>query len=235
MRTITGGSVAVGVGVVLSGLLAGSAVAGPEGDFGLSIDAGRLVTNSWDHDTSTLGEAERVFAGELALVSGAVFGDEPGYGAPAGTFAGDGQVVFTLARALREWNGSTFVASTARLLIEDDGGAFSVWTPAADGDPASTFFLPVSTAEVHQHYSNYLYAGDQLTPAGTGIYLLKLVASAPGLGLAASEPAYIVFKYGVSEEDHEAAIEYVETVIVPTPGVMALAGFAGLAAARRRR
>lgn len=216
--------------------LSAPALAGPDGDFGLQVSSsGQIFTAKWDHDTSTIGDPERVFAGELALVSGKVFGDEPGYGAPAGTFAGAGTIQFNLTRQLRAWNGYGFEFSSVRLNVEEDGGAFSVWSPALDGDAPSTFTLPVSAAEVHQHYSNYLYAADQTSPAPVGIYLVELTAGSSDLGLGTSAPAWLVLNYGLSEEEHDAAKIFVEEQIVPTPAAGAVLALAGLVAGRRRR
>lgn len=217
-------------------LSAATALAGPAADLGIQVSpTGQIFTAEWDHTTSTIGSPERVFAGELTLVAGKVFGDEPGYGGPAGSFASAGTLQFNLTRQLRQWNGSGFDFSSVRLNVEDDGGSFSVWSPALDGDAPSTFTLAVGTSEVHQHYSNYLTAADQLAPAPVGIYLVELTIGSTDLSLATSEPTWLVLNYGLNEADHDAAKEYVEANIVPAPASAALLGLAGLLAARRRR
>ena len=49
-----------------------------------------------------------------------------------------------------------------------------------------------------------------------------------------SESVFVVFNFGLSEAEHEAAIAYAES-IVPAPGVLAPLAFAGALATRRRR
>ena len=61
-----------------------------------------------------------------------------------------------------------------------------------------------------------------------------LFRSFESAGLQSSEVFYIVWNLGMSENDHDAAIEWV-TASVPAPGAMALAAAFGLAGRRSRR
>lgn len=66
-----------------------------------------------------------------------------------------------------------------------------------------------------------------------GIYLLEVRFGMSGF--VTSAPAWIVFNYGLDEEEHGLAVEWVEENLVPAPGVPALLGLGGLVAGRRRR
>ena len=65
-----------------------------------------------------------------------------------------------------------------------------------------------------------------------GIYLASFTVSAAGL--STSETFYVLFNLGSDEAEHDAAIEWVESNLIPAPGALALLGLAGLASRRRR-
>lgn len=160
------------------------------------------------------------------------FGDEPGYESetlPA--FAGIG---FDLLDAARVWDGSDFdavSASTVRFdLAPGVPGSPSVATPVA---PASVAGFVIATADefgsLHQHLGMTLNS-----PADPGIYLVQLRLWESTGALAASAPIWFVLNNGADEAEHDAAMAYAETVIVPSPGVGMVVGVVGLCGGRRR-
>lgn len=223
------------LGLALSCVIAPAALAGPDTDLGLIVTDGHLATAEWDHVAGVIGSPTRVFGGALSVVAGVAFGDEPGYGAPSGTFTAPGAVRFHLTAPIQAWDGSAFVGSSVRLQIEDDAGSFSIWSPQSNLDPASTFELPVGTSQVHQHYSNYLFAADQTSLPGTGVYLASMFVDAPGLNLSASPTFWIVFNFGADEATHEAAIAWANDVLVPAPDLAPALLALPLMVRRRRR
>lgn len=213
----------------------GAVLAGPKhhhGDVIVTVEAGRLITAT-EHDDTL--EHERVFGGELGeLIPG--FGDEPGFeghGLPALT-----QVGFDILDALRIWNGSDFGAiSPSTLTLElapGVPGSPSATTPALPGFvPGFIFGTADEEGEFHQHIGMTLNA-----PGDEGVYLVQLRAFSPtdtSGGLVPSESFWLVLNNGMDENTHDAAIDYVRSVIVPAPGALLVSAGMVLAGIRRRR
>ncbi len=216
---------------VLAGMT-GVALAGG-GDYGLVIVDGRVVTGVGDHDDQVITNlGERVFAADMSLVGSNWFADEPGIFIQAGSMPDGVGVGFVLEAALRRWDGtgtvdfSTIPSQT--MLLEF--GPLSVSTALTDGDVSGfpIVYDAFNPTGFDEHWDFLLDAS-----AGTGIYLLQLRFTVDGFEDSLS--VWTVFNAGLSEAQHEAAIKYVETVVVPAPGVLALAGMGLLAAGRRRR
>lgn len=199
----------------------GTAVAGEKKhqDVEVSVVGGQLVTEG------------RVFGAELGeLIPN--FGNEPGFEAvslPAFTSVG-----FDIMDSARLWDGSSFDVLSSGLLTFELApgvpGSPSATSPAVPGIvPGFVFASADASGEFHQDIGMTLGA-----PAGSGIYLLSLRLWDESGTLASSDPFWFVLNNGMSEEDHEAAIAYVESVVVPSPGVGAI-GIAGFACVRRRR
>ena len=67
-----------------------------------------------------------------------------------------------------------------------------------------------------------------------GIYLVSLNATSSQY--AASDTFLFVFNLGESEEDHDAAMDWVNTTLVPGPaGMLAFLGGISMGSRRRRR
>ncbi|MGH7130937.1 MAG: hypothetical protein ACREJO_03215 [Phycisphaerales bacterium] len=212
-------------------------------DVGLSVQNGRLVTGEFADPPGILTPGERVFGGEMSLLGGAVFGDEPGFRAFAGTFSSTGTLTVQFRSAMRVWSGGNFntLAAPLQLNAQLAGGAISVFTPLTDPANPDTGPLPGFTFDVnpldqlHEHADLFLVSSAlNPPPIPEGLYLVELQTVTTVPGIDRSLPFWIVFNYGMSEPEHDAAIAYVRTNLVPAPGAAALAGL-GLFAARRRR
>lgn len=220
-----------------------TALAG-ELDVWVSFDNGRIVTGSADKSTNpvTFTSGVRVFEAEFGeLPDFPNLLDEPGFFTetlPAGTGIG-----FNILDALRVWNGSDFGTIGAQTMsIFGD--------PFPDGDVATTpgsadVFVPgFQFIEADASGSFDDHPTFQLNNQADGVYLLSIELFTDADGIAASEPMYIVFGSNIDgslgddiafELAIESAVDYVNTVIIPTPGTAGLLALAGLAATRRRR
>jgi opacity protein-like surface antigen len=181
---------------------------------------GQLVTGGWDHETGTVvNPSQRVFEGELGADPSFPFsGDEPGIGS---NLVG-ATLTMKLSPTLGAWNGAAFVFSTSALPASYGGQS------ASTGSGGSFNFLVTSGLDLHPEFT---LSGPGTSDPSNGIYLATFEFSANGL--ATSEAFWVVFNLGMSEEEHEAAVEWVEMNLVPAPGALALLGAAGLM--RRRR
>jgi hypothetical protein len=181
---------------------------------------GSLFTGGWDHDTGEIVAPElRVFEAEFGIDPTFPFStDEPGIGSIlVGT-----TLSMNLLAGLGAWNGNGFDGTSAFLLASYGGqDAFST-------TGGSFSFLVSEGLDLHPEYT---LLGSGNTDPSNGIYLAAFTFSS--VGLADSETFYAVFNLGMSEEEHSAAVAWVETNMVPAPGSLALLALAG--AARRRR
>jgi hypothetical protein len=215
--------------VVGAGLLvaASHAIAGPghAGDITLTIAGGKMHTAIVPEGGGT-PEAQRVFASEFFDVGGFVFSDEPGYEIEDGTLTPGSGLFVTMRKAVRSWNGTDF-STIALQTITASFGPNSITSNLTD-IATGGLLLPVEAGGgLHDHPDVYL------NDPFAGIYLLELELSSDA-GLEKTDPFWIVYNYGADEADHDAAIEWVNSNLVPAPGSLALLGF-GLVATRRRR
>jgi hypothetical protein len=208
---------------VPSAVLALASAAGAEvvhADIWVASSGGQLVTSGWDHSTGqVVNPSQRVFEGELGVdPSFPLSGDEPGIGSNLIGLT----LTMNLSSTLGAWNGSGFDFSTSALTASYGGQS------ASTGSGGSFSFLVTSGLDLHAEFT---LSGPGATDPANGIYLATFqVASS---GLATSETFWIVLNLGMSEEEHEAAVEWVEVNLAPAPGAIALLGVAGLL--RRRR
>jgi len=203
------------------------AVAGPghAGDITLTISGGKMFTAIIPEGGGT-AEAQRVFASEFFDVAGFAFADEPGYEIDDGTLTPGSGLFLTMRKAVRSWTGSDF-STIATQTITASFGPNSITSNLTD-IATGGLLLPVEAGGgLHDHPEV------NLNDALAGIYLLELELSSD-TGLEKTDPFWIVYNYGAGEADHDAAIEWVNSTLVPAPGSLALVGL-GLLAARRRR
>ncbi|MBU3728090.1 MAG: hypothetical protein FGM37_02425 [Phycisphaerales bacterium] len=182
---------------------------------------GRIEIGAWDDDTNKLHEPfYRVFGAELGEDPDFPFSiDEPGIRSSLNglTFSLD------LDAGLQAWNGSAFGASTSSMSVAYGGSAIGT----AGGGSLS--FLVGDDFHAHPDFTLSGLGGTDPAP---GIYLISFTVSSVGYGT--SDRFWIAFNLGMSEADHETAIEWVEANYVPAPGALALIGVM-IAGTRSRR
>lgn len=223
---------------VIAALAASSALA-QEVDIGAKIEANRLVTWAMDHDLAMYLNPQRVFEGEMALISGSVVGEEPGYFfLPNSPFAGQ-TFGFDIRRAVRAWDplgpsnapNANFQAVSASTITFGDIVLGTVTSPLIDPPtPITGLQVTIPAAGVDFHYPMTLN-----TPALSGIYLVELELRTGLSGVADSLPYWMVLNYGLDPLEHDRAMDYVNEFVVPAPGSTALAAIALFVAPRRRR
>jgi len=184
---------------------------------------GTLVTGGWDHETgNVVNPSQRVFEGELGEDPSFPFsGDEPGIGSNLVGLT----LTMNLSPDLGIWNGAGYDLpfSSMGMLTVSYGGQ-----SASTGSGGSFSFLVTSGLDLHPEFT---LSGPGSADPVNGIYLAMFTLSSAGLNT--SDAFWVVFNLGSSEEEHEAAVEWAETYLVPAPGAIALLGMAGLM--RRRR
>lgn len=191
---------------------------------------GGLVIGGVNEELTEFTPGQRVFGAEFGEDPALpFFADEPGFQALDGTFDPGFLLQVNLEGALGAWNGNGFDDAAGHSMTVSFGPA-SVTT---GGGPIAGFdFAADDLGGFHDHFDLDIN-GESGDPADD-IYLLPMsLAFADGSN--ESETFWFVMNLGMDEVMHEAAIEWVELNLVPAPGVLALAGLAGLAGTRRRR
>lgn len=220
MRTTLTATIALAV----AGSVAQSTLA-HEGDVGLKIVDGRIVTGIVEDGPG--GEfvvpGQRVFAGEMFEFGGRIYADGPGLFAAPGEFP-DSDLNFDFASPVQHWDGSTFVSATQTYTLEF--GPLSATSPAAGTAPG--FGFGVGPDGFDEHYDFYLNDPE------TGVYLLALDLSSSESSIGGAMTTYLVFNNGEDESIHDAAIDYVQDVIIPAPASLAVLGVGALVMRRRR-
>lgn len=181
-----------------------------DGDIILTIDAGRISTNSAATGPIT---PSRLFATTFGSFD---FTDSPGFDTASGTFAPGSQVGFHVLRALRLWNGTSFPSDPSGIPVERlrirKTGFGDIFTPPTDTFTPG-FGVDVSSGgEFHQHLGFTLQS-----PNGAGIYLLELELWSSVPSIAPSEPLWIVFNNDLPVEEHDAATQWVLDNLIGSP------------------
>lgn len=192
-------------------------------------------------EVEPISDDHRVFGSELGEEQ-PLFSDHPGFLAEPGAFPGGaGQwLAFDATAGLGFWNGAGFGAAPAgeSLTILLGSQEVNVSTGPVAGFP---FALIDLAGGIHQHVEFYLLGSDGnpdpddgIAPT-LGIYLLELSLRTTIEGVAASDPFWIVFNNGDTEENHELAVEWAEEHLVPEPAVGLMTAGLGMSLLRRRR
>ncbi|MBL8757242.1 MAG: hypothetical protein JNK35_02290 [Phycisphaerae bacterium] len=190
------------VALVSAGFVTEPARGHHEGDIGLGLSGGRIVTGVFSQAGFVPGR--RVFGAEFgALVPN--FTDDPGFDSLSGTFPAGSSIGFSIRAGLRAWDGQAFAGPIPESRISVDFSGLGPVLSPLDDAPVPGFALPVSSSgQWHRHLQFTLAA-----PAADGVYLLELTleGSAPEVG--ASRPFWLVFNQNRPEEEHDAAIDWV--------------------------
>lgn len=234
--------------------LATGAVMAGGGDVGVYDGGGKLHTGVYDHDDEEFKSlSEIVFGGDLAgsPISSptSASGDEPGFGNEGTPHllqpdAGLSFNVLPLPSAfggtnLAYWDGTgspAFSAATSTSLEFASQSTFDSLTITGAGTTSVTgfeFLTADSLGEIHGHMDMNVFITGPLLPA-EGVYLVSLGLQSGTL--IDADPVFFVLNYGLTEENHDLAIDFVSAV-VPEPTSLALigAGVGALLIRRRRR
>ncbi|MFO0912577.1 MAG: hypothetical protein U0795_06455 [Pirellulales bacterium] len=214
----------------------------------------QIVTGGHDDVLGTDTITERVFGLDFGEdpADPYVIGD-PGFNNGSfaiGVFPGDGLLPqnitlgFAPVSDLWYWDGADAVdfgpAPTDVSLGLKRGSNMVSISGSGQSGTVPTIGNTGTSGRLHVHLESLLQYADSVDPsapnAPDGIYLLSLVLTAPGSNLKNSEPFYLVYNNGLSEEVHDMALGWVEQTLVPEPGsaVLGALGLLGLFAVRRR-
>ncbi|MGQ0628772.1 MAG: hypothetical protein ACT4PL_11815 [Phycisphaerales bacterium] len=203
-------------------------------DVGIKVEGGRIVTKAMTEPFPggvTFSDG-RVFGGEFFVQGGQVFTDEPGFFAQDATLPAGSRFGFNIRRSLRVWNGLDF-DSVAPERIRFEFDTASATTPLSDMlTPGLDFEVP-SSGGFDQHFDTFLLDAMGSNAPAAGVYLVEIELTSTALPLGTSLPVFLVFGNDASEAALDAAREYVETVLVPSPGVASVA--LGMMLVMRRR
>ena len=177
---------------------------GHAGDVYIYVEDGHIETGLVDEDETE--EHVRVFEAEFGESGLAEYTDEPGWEAFPGTFDSDSRVGWNALDDLHRWNGNGFdheLEETITVSFKAQA-SFVIGEGAVDG-----FDLAVAPDGSFHRHLGFLIGHPGKSSPQTGIYLVELELYATE-GPEHSEPFWIVFNYGMDEDDHEAAVEWVE-------------------------
>ncbi|HWP40013.1 MAG TPA: hypothetical protein VNL70_03735 [Tepidisphaeraceae bacterium] len=207
------------------------------------VEDGRIVTDGFDDATASIELHLRVFGydfGENA--DDPFFAQDPGFNAPVGSGLPAGsQLRFNLLGPLQHWSGDGAVWFDNVMTGQTLDLNFGTSTRTITGSSAFQSGFAIQTVgaggTIHRHLNAFLKGPDGNTvpagpgswgpgdgveaPAGAYLFSLELLLD-PDNGIAGSEPIYIVFNHGLSEAAHDAAIEWVQNVLVPEPAMSAV-------------
>ena len=238
------------------GLMAAAPAASAQhSDVDVRVEGGRLVTGAHDDATGEEVPYQRVFGydfGEDPLDP--FFAGDPGFGAEAGSGLPAGSLLsFSIPSAsssgvpsnLSYWGGAgpvTFAAVPSGETLRFNLGSQNALAGGGTGEVAGFNIATVGDGgTLHRHLNALLNGADgnndptDGSPPAGGIYLVPMTLRSSDPSVGASDPIYVVFNNGLSEEQHDAAIEYVTATIVPEPAAAGLAAAASGALLLRRR
>jgi hypothetical protein len=207
--------------------LAPAAIAQHAGDVGLGVVDNRITTGAYEMGTFVPGQ--RVFGSEFGELF-PNFTDEPGFDSAPGTFPAGSSITFNVLGALRQWDGTSFSAIAPVRISIGFGPITPVLTPLTDVFTPGFSIAVASNGEWHRHLEYTLQA-----PATDGIYLLELNLVGNTPSTQASLPFWLVFNQNSIEAEHDAAIDWANANLVPTPSAGVLLAVAGVVGSRRRR
>lgn len=181
---------------------------GHSGDVFIYVEKGHIETGLVDEDETE--EHVRVFEAEFGESGLPGYTDEPGWEAFPGTFDPNLRLGWNATHGLGRWNGDGFDNAIEETIFVNFGTlAFEIGSAPIDG-----FNLAVQPdGGFHRHIGFFIDRPSEAPQAGIYIIELELYATLGIRGFTPehSEPFWIVFNYLASEDDHEAAVEWVAT------------------------
>ena len=187
--------------------LAGAALADegkePHLDIWVRIVGDAIVTGSITEGDpgEPVSEESRVFGAELGEDPVFPFSAvEPGFQILASKQTAGATFAFDFTGPVLRWNGAGFA-------FEGDAMQLGFGpAEATSGAGAAPGFVFATTPDgsLHDHF-DYTLLGPGGSDPAEGIYVLQLAFRGESPARSASEPCYVVFNLGLSEEDHELA------------------------------
>lgn len=222
------------------------------------IVSGSVEVDEVDEGNSIFTQNVNVFGADLDDTFGVGVGDAPGLFAPhddipEGTLDPNTTIGYNVRGPLRDWTGTEFDlvnVSSNFIVIEvgdiDEGAGLATGpfvTPDTNGSSIDALrFETNAEGELHAH-GLFTLQGDNTigsgTPATAGIYLMEIeLVYGSGASLLVSDPIWIVYNFGLTEDEHELAEDWVVENLanpIPEPTSLALLGLGAVALMRRRR
>jgi hypothetical protein len=190
-----------------------------------------IVTGGISHEGDPIHARHRVFGAEFGEIAGFPFvASEPGFQLMPGSVAPGTPFGINIADSVMVWNGAGFDATSETMTLEYLGLEAESGAGYVDGFE----FTADSGGGFHNHFNITLNGPAGLDPAD-GVYLLPLTLDSAGGAYAESETFWFVMNLNEDEMTHEAALEWVESNLIPAPGAFALLLLSGGAFGRRRR
>ncbi len=230
--------------------MASTAAIAHDGDIGLSWVNGRVITGivsvPGPGPTEFVIPGQRIFAGEFTDIAGTIYSPDPGFfsgpllGQTASALPANSTLRFNILGSLLRWDAAAqnFSSTTPseRLRIEFAAGALTRTSPLDGSTVAGFGFNTGPTGGFDEHFDFYLDpAANQPAPAD-GIYAIALDLFIDGQANSNSLPYYTVFNFNADEAQHDAAIDFIASNIIPAPSTAAaLLITTALIATRRRR
>lgn len=216
---------------------------------------GKIVTGGHDDVLATDNVTQQVFGYDFGEdPSDPYFIGDPGVNNGAfavGVYPNNGLLPanltlgFDVVTNLSYWDGAggvSFGPAPADVSLGLARGSFEVLVDAlGQTGTVPTIGSTGASGRVHVHLESSLYFQDSIDlgdpNAPNGVYLVGLSLKLPGSGLASSDPIYLVYNNGLSEEVHDEAIDWVQGHLVPEPStwILALTGSTTMIARLRKR
>lgn len=223
---------------------------------GVSITGGQLTTGGHDDEAGTTTFATRVFGYDFGEVPSLPYNiGDPGFNNSNaedltifpnnGVLTGGANLILNYSTPLYYWNGIgtvDFVLASTDSALRLGNSFAQATTISSTGASSSTLLIGptnIATGRIHQHLMTaLLFNGDSdlatLPNAPEGFYMLGGFLSLSNGSTAASDPFFIVYNNGLTEEVHDEALDWVQNNLaaptaVPEPGTLISFGLTGLA------
>lgn len=242
--------------VILSSLTVTTFMTASRADYDVRpyVSGGKLITGGYDDGTSSFVPVNRVF--EYAFqedLADPYFTSDPGFnstsssGIPGGSqisFNILGGSPFGLPANLTYWDGNDTDPSIPGVqvgfgLVPDNEsitfsyGSNSITVSNTAGglnQPGFVLQTVTSSGAMHRHLGAQLNGGSGLPTDGIYLLAMEIVSSSPGV--TKSDPFFLLYNNGLSDQQLEIAYDYVtEQVVVPEVSSMLLAAFGTTAVA----
>lgn len=187
----------------ISGSLLADGTKEPHLDIWVRIVEDRIVTGSITEGDpgEPVSVEERVFGAELGEDPEFPFSAvEPGFQILASKQTVDATFAFAFTGPVLRWTGVGFAQAGDAMQL----GFGPAEATSGDGPAPGFAFGTSADGSLHDHF-DYTLIGPGGTEPVEGIYVLPLAFLGESPILAPSEPCYVVFNLGLSEEDHELA------------------------------